>query len=230
MSTDLNRHTPHDAAPAAFPAARGALFGIAYRILGSPAEAEDVVQETWLRWQLCDHRTVREPTAFLATITTRLAINVLESARVRRTSYPGPWLPAPIDTSGDPTLGAERHEALHFATLLMMERLTPSERAAFVLREAFDYPYARIAEVIESTPAAARQLVSRARRHLANARSRQANRSSHAHFLRVFRNAARSGDVGRLEALLAADAVSQAEDGGPEAFPRTRLSRTRGKC
>lgn len=213
MSTDLSTNTPPDAL-AAFSAVRGRLFGIAYRILGSAAEAEDVVQETWVRWQLCDRGSVREPAAFLATTATRLAINVLSSARVRRETYIGPWLPTPVDTSADPALGAERDEALHFATLLMMERLTPTERAAYVLREAFDYPYDRIAEIVESSPAAARQLVSRARKHLAHADGRHASRNSHLVFLRAFLDAARSGDTGRLETLLAADVVSYTDGGG----------------
>lgn len=193
---------------AAFTRARPVLFGIAYRILGSAAEAEDVLQETWVRWQLCDRAAVREPAAFLATTTTRLAINVLHSARVRRETYIGPWLPSPVDTSADPALGAERDEALHLATLMLMERLTPLERAAFVLRAAFDYPYARIAEIIESTEPAARQLVSRARRHLASGRAHKADREAHRGFFRVFVRAARSGDTAALESLLAADAVS----------------------
>lgn len=213
MSTDLAASTS-DTALTTFLASRGLLFGIAYRILGSASDAEDVVQETWLRWQMTDRVVVREPSAFLATTTTRLAINVLHSARVRRETYIGPWLPSPVDTSDDPALGAERDEALHFATLLMMERLTATERAAYVLREAFEYPYDRIAEIVESSPTAVRQLVSRARKHLAQARSRQASRSSHLAFLEAFMAAARSGDTEKLEALLAADVVSYTDGGG----------------
>lgn len=203
-----------DEALAAFTHARPVLFGIAYRILGSAAEAEDVLQEAWVRWQLCDRTAVREPAAFLATTTTRLAINVLHSARVRRETYIGPWLPSPVDTGADPALGAERDEALHLATLMLMERLTPLERAAFVLRAAFDYPYSRIAEVIETTEQAARQLVSRARRHLSGERMRTPDREAHRGFFRVFLRAARSGDTAALESLLAADAVSVTDGGG----------------
>jgi RNA polymerase sigma-70 factor (ECF subfamily) len=213
MSTDLRTSTSPDAL-AAFAAVKGRLFGIAYRILGSAAEADDVVQETWIRWQLCDRDAVHEPAAYLSTTATRLAINVLGSARVKRETYIGPWLPEPVDTSTDPVLGAERSEALHFATLMMMERLTPNERAAFVLREAFDYPYDRIAEIVRSSPAGARQLVSRARKHLTDARDRHANRASHLVFLRAFLDAARSGDTRRLETLLATDAVSYTDGGG----------------
>ncbi|NYE21470.1 sigma-70 family RNA polymerase sigma factor [Microbacterium immunditiarum] len=186
-----------------FEHARGRLFGIAYRMLGSAADAEDVVQETWLRWQRCDRVSVREPDAFLAATATRIAINVLHSARVRRETYIGPWLPSPVDTAHDPTLGAERGEALRLATLLLMERLGPTERAAYVLREAFDYPYARIAEIVESTEVAARQLVSRARKHLQARDGRVVAASAHRRFFDAFLRAARSGDAAALEHLLA---------------------------
>lgn len=213
MEPDLDT-TRLDEPLADFTRARRALFGIAYRILGSAAEAEDVLQEAWVRWQLCDRSAVREPAAFLATTTTRLAINVLHSARVRRETYIGPWLPTPVDTSADPALGAEREEALHLATLMLMERLSPTERAAFVLREAFDYPYGRIAEILETSEAAARQLVSRARRHLTADRARPAGREAHRRFFRAFLRAARSGDTSTLESMLAADAVSYTDGGG----------------
>lgn len=197
-----------------FERARGRLFGIAYRMLGSAADAEDVVQETWLRWQQCDRASVREPDAFLATTATRIAINVLHSARVRRETYIGPWLPSPVDTAHDPTLGAERGEALRLATLLLMERLGPTERAAYVLREAFDYPYARIAEIVETTEVAARQLVSRARKHLQAGGGRAVAASAHRRFFEAFLRAARSGDAEALEHLLAEDAVSYTDGGG----------------
>lgn len=113
---------------------RPRLFGIAYRVLGSAAEAEDVVQEAWLRWQRTDRSVVVSPAAFLSSTTTRLAINVAQSARVRRETYIGPWLPEPIDTSIDPVAGAERAEALELALLLVLQKLTPTERAAYVLR------------------------------------------------------------------------------------------------
>ena len=194
--------------------ARRTLFGIAYRILGNAADAEDVLQETWVRWQRCDRSSVREPAAFLATTTTRLAINVLNSAHARRETYIGPWLPSPVDTSNDPALGAERAEALELATLLLMERLTPTERAAYVLREAFDYPYSRIAQIVEMTEAAARQLVSRARKHLAGDRRRQTSREAQQSFFRAFLDAARTGDTAALEGMLATDAVSYTDGGG----------------
>lgn len=203
-----------DRALAAFEHLRGRLFGIAYRMLGNAADAEDVVQETWLRWQQTDRDEVRDPGAFLATTATRIAINVLQSARVRRAAYVGPWLPSPIDTGNDPTLGAERAEALELATLLLMERLTPAERAAYVLRAAFDYPYGRIAEILESSEAAARQLVSRARKHLESGTARTVSKDAHQRLFRAFLDAARGGDAARLETLLAADAVSRTDGGG----------------
>ena len=187
---------------------RPRLFGIAYRMLGSASEAEDVVQETWVRWQRCDRTAVREPGAFLATTTTRLAINVIQSARSRRETTFETWMPEPVDTSNDPTLGAERAEAIEFATLLLMERLTPLERAAYVLREAFDYPYPRIAEIIDTSNAAARQLVRRARTHLSTERVRGPGGESHRRFLGAFLRAARTGETHALEVVLAGDAAA----------------------
>ena len=206
--------TDQSDALATFDDVRRKLFGIAYRITGTVADAEDVVQETWIRWQLSDRSLVRDATAFLATIATRLAINVLTSAHTTRETYIGPWLPAPVDTADDPALGAERDEALHFATLILMERLRPSERAAYVLREAFDYPYSRIAAILESTEAAARQLVSRARRRLSGEPARVEGRNTHRAFLEAFLRAARAGDTARLEMLLTADAISYTDGGG----------------
>src|SRR3954463_10054653 len=136
----------HDDGLSVFAGVRPRLFGIAYRMLGSAAEAEDIVQDVWLRWQAADHSVVLDPPAFLATTATRLAINLAQSARSRREMYVGPWLPEPVDTSTDPQLGAERGQALEFAVLLLLEKLSPTERAAYILREAFDYPYRQIAE------------------------------------------------------------------------------------
>lgn len=215
MTTDPRpAHADDDPDVEAYTRSRRMLFGIAYRILGDASDAEDVLQETWVRWQLCDRAAVREPAAFLATTTTRLAINVLNSAHARRETYIGPWLPSPVDTSSDPTLGAERAEALELATLLLMERLTPMERAAYVLREAFVYPYSRIADVIETTEPAARQLVSRARRHLAGDVRRSVSRDAQRRLFRAFLDAARSGDTAALEGMLGADAVSYTDGGG----------------
>src|ERR1700731_4888931 len=118
----------------AFAGARSRLFGIAYRMLGSAAEAEDIVQDVWLRWQATNRSVVESPPAFLATTTTRMCINFSQSAQSRRETYVGPWLPEPVDTSSDPALGAERGEALQFAVLVLMEKLSPTERAAYILR------------------------------------------------------------------------------------------------
>ncbi|MFB7338314.1 RNA polymerase sigma-70 factor [Streptomyces adustus] len=203
-----------DRATRDFLAARPQLFGIAYRVLGSSTEAEDVVQDAWLRWQNTDRTTVREPAAFLTAVATRLAINVAQSARVRRESYVGPWLPEPVDTSHDPQLGAERAEAVEMAVLLLLEKLNPVERAAYVLREAFDYPYSRIADILETSDANGRQLVSRARRHLAAERKESVSPTAHRRLLEVFLSAARTGDMAVLEDVLTADVVSYADGGG----------------
>ncbi|MFE6286166.1 RNA polymerase sigma-70 factor [Streptomyces sp. NPDC057877] len=209
-----------DQATGDFLKARPQLFGIAYRVLGSSAEAEDILQETWLRWQRADRRDIREPAAFLATITTRLAINLAQSARVRRESYIGPWLPEPIDTSRDPQAGAERAEALEMAVLLLLEKLNPVERAAYVLREAFDYPYQQVAEILETSEGNTRQLVSRARKHLAAERRERVSRTEHRRLLEGFLTAARTGDLGTLEGLLAADVVSYTDGNGARGASR----------
>ncbi|WP_432926901.1 RNA polymerase sigma-70 factor [Microbispora sp. CA-135349] len=203
-----------DQAAATFASVRPRLFGIAYRILSSSTEAEDLLQDVWLRWQAYDRSTVADPGAFLATVTTRLAINTLQSARVRRETYVGPWLPEPVDTGNDPHLGAERGEALGFAVLLLLEKLSPTERAAYVLREAFDYPYRQIAEILEASEVAVRQLVSRARKHIVSERRAPVTRADQRRLLTAFVAAARSGDLAALEELLAADVVSYSDGGG----------------
>ncbi|MGP4052028.1 RNA polymerase sigma-70 factor [Streptomyces sp. 2A115] len=197
-----------------FVAARPQLFGIAYRVLGSAVEAEDVLQEAWVRWQNADRTDIVEPAAFLTTVTTRLAINTAQSARVRRESYVGPWLPEPVETSLDPQLGAERVEAVELAVLLLLEKLNPVERAAYVLREAFDYPYRQVADMLETSEANTRQLVSRARKHLATERRERVSRTEHQRLLEVFLTAARTGDLKALEDVLAADVVSYSDGGG----------------
>jgi RNA polymerase sigma-70 factor (ECF subfamily) len=182
----------------AFLGVRPRLFGIAYRMLGSAAEAEDVVQDVWLRWQTANRSQVRDAAAFLVTTTTRLAINVLQSARSRRETCADPWLPEPVDPSADPRLGAERGQALSFGLLLLLERLTPTERAAYILREAFDYPYRDIADVLRLEEANARQVVTRARQHVASDRRMPANSAEQRRLLDAFIAAARDGDVASL--------------------------------
>ncbi|MEU1616643.1 RNA polymerase sigma-70 factor [Streptomyces sp. NPDC005722] len=202
------------AAQEEFQAARGSLFGIAYRMLGSVSEAEDILQDAWIRWQTYDRAKVENPRAFLATTVTRLAINVLQSARARRETYVGPWLPEPVDTESDPALGAVNGEALEVAVLMLLEKLTPAERAAYVLREAFEYPYAQIAEILGQSNANARQLVSRARKHLAREKRVGVVAADHQRFLTAFVAAAKAGNVGVLEEMFAEDVVSYSDGGG----------------
>ncbi|MGY2875622.1 RNA polymerase sigma-70 factor, ECF subfamily [Marmoricola sp. URHA0025 HA25] len=210
-----------------FNEARPRLFGIAYRMLGSVAEAEDIVQEAWLRWQQTDRDVVRNPAGFLTTVTTRLAINTAGSARVRREQYVGPWLPEPVDTSADPSLGAENAEALETAMLTLLEKLGPEQRAAYVLRQAFDYSYDQIAEILATSAANARQLVSRANKHVRSSRKEAVDPAEHRELLEAFVAAARDGDVKRLERVLAAEVVSTTDSAGqaPRAARRPVLGR-----
>jgi RNA polymerase sigma factor (sigma-70 family) len=188
----------------AFLYARPRLFGIAYRMLGSAAEAEDIVQDVWVRWQTTDRSPVRNPLAFLVTATTRLAINVMQSARARKETEVGPWMPEPIDTSSDPGVGAERGEALNLAVKLLLEKLTPTERAAYVLREAFSYPYREIGDILRVTEANARQLVTRARGHVSGERRASVSPVEQRRLFNALVAAARTGDLARLESLFAA--------------------------
>jgi len=207
-----------------FESVRPRLFGIAYRMLGSAAEAEDIVQDAWLRWQGTDRSAVIDPPAFLATATTRLAITFAQSARSRRETYIGPWLPEPIDTSGDPRIGAERAEALEFAVLLLLEKLSPTERAAYILREAFDYSYDQIAHTIRSSEANARQLVARARKHISDGRRRAVDSREQQRLLKAFIVASQNGDLPALEKLFASDVVSYADGGGAVHVARLPVS------
>lgn len=208
---------------AAFEDVRPRLFGIAYRMLGSVAEAEDVVQDAWLRWQGTDRRVVRNPAAFLTTTTTRLAINATTSAHARRETYIGPWLPEPVDTSADPALGAERAEALGVAVLLLLEKLTAPERAAYVLHEAFGYSYREIAEVLDTTEVNARQVARRAREHLESERSAPASPAQQRRLLESFVAAAQVGDLDGLERLLVDDVVVRPDGGGEVHASRVEL-------
>jgi len=203
-----------DTALEAFQSQRRRLFGIAYRMLGSVAEAEDIVQNAWLRWDGADRDAIGDPAAFLTTVVTRLCLNELDSARVRRESYVGPWLPEPVSTAEDPLVGAERGEALSLAVLLLLERLSSAERAAYVLHVAFDYPYQRVAEVLEVSEANARQLGSRARAHLARERGAEVGKADHARLLQALVAASQSGRLEALESVLAEDVVSLSDGGG----------------
>ncbi|HVK24591.1 MAG TPA: RNA polymerase sigma-70 factor [Actinokineospora sp.] len=197
-----------------FEAQRSRLFGIAYRMLGSAVAAEDVVQDAYLRWRQADR--IANPSAWLATVVTNLCLTELTSARARRERYVGPWLPEPVAT-GDGALGpvdtVERRESVSFALLVVLEQLSPVERAVFVLREAFAYPHAEIAGVLGLTEANSRQIHHRARRRLDGHRPRASADRDHALVERFF-GAAQLGDVAALEKLLADDVVSWADGGG----------------
>jgi RNA polymerase sigma-70 factor (ECF subfamily) len=185
----------------AFLYARPRLFGIACRMLGNAAGAEDIVQDVWVRWQTADRSTVRNPQAFLVTATTRLAINVLQSARARRETWACPSLPEPVDTSADPSRRTERNESLNGAVRLLLERLSPLERAAYVLREAFSHPYREIADILRVEEANARQLVTRARERVSSDRRAPVSPKEPRRLFDAFVAAARKGDFTSLESL-----------------------------
>ncbi|MFJ4947833.1 RNA polymerase sigma-70 factor [Streptomyces sp. NPDC088760] len=203
---------------------RPLLFSIAYRILGSVSEAEDAVQETWLRYAASptEPRSVR---AFLSATVTRLSIDVLRSARVRREAYVGPWFPEPLlaDPYEDPARSAELADSVSMAALLLLERLSPLERAVFVLREVFDFGFPEVASAVGRSEAACRQLAVRARRHMTEGRPRfEADRTEREELASRFFDALREGDVTGLRDLLAAD-VAMVGDGGGKA---PQLART----
>jgi len=195
-----------DDAVSVFTDLRPRLLAIAHRILADRAEAEDTVQDAWVRWQLCDRAAVVNPTAFLVTMVTRLALNTKASARVRRESYADQWLPERADSAADPTTATEQNEALGGAIDLLMERLAPSERAAYVLRHAFDYPYERIGQILHLTDTNTRQTVCRAGKRLGGDRRRKVTRDERRELLEVFVAAARDGAIAALENLFATEA------------------------
>lgn len=205
-------------AVAEFEALRGRLFGLAYRLLGSAAEAEDVVQDAYLRWHGADRGSIAAPAPWLAKVVTNLARNRLTSARAHRERYAGPWLPEPVLTA-DGTLGplesAQQRESVSLGLLVLLERLTPSERAVFVLREAFGYGYRDIAAILAESEPNCRQLYHRARQRIGDERPRFRPAPAHVQQLvERFLAAARNGDVRALERLLAADVTSWADGGG----------------
>jgi RNA polymerase sigma-70 factor, ECF subfamily len=200
-------------------------FGVAYRMLGSVSEAEDIAQEALLRLTRQED-PIEEPAAWMTTVVTRLSINVLRSARARRESYVGPWLPEPLleDPGPDPASRAELADSLSLALLVLLERLTPVERAAYLLREVFGYGYAEIADIIEQTEVNSRQLVTRARKHLEADRPRfDPDEAARDALLERFLAAAEEGDLEALEELLAKDAVLYADSGGKAMAPREPL-------
>jgi RNA polymerase sigma-70 factor, ECF subfamily len=204
---------------AAFHALRPRLFRIAYGILDSTVDADDVVQDAWIRWQRTDRTKVRDATAFLVTTTRRLAINATQSARARHETGNGPWLTEPADTRADPALDVERREALDLAVQSLLERLSATERAAYVLREAFEYPYKRIARVLAVSETNARQLVTRARTRVSNDRRATVATEQQQRLLEAFVAAAHSGDLARLERTLTADILPRSAGGRTARIP-----------
>jgi len=198
-----------------FESVRPRLMGIAYRMLGSAVEAEDVVGDVAVRWAAADRGAVREPEAWLVTVTTRRALDVLRSARLQRESYPGVWLPEPIATSDEPGEVLERLETLTMGFLVLLERLTPIERAVFVLHEALDYPYATIAEAVGRSEQACRQALHRARQHVTMPRhATPADRAQAEQVAYRFMAAGFSGDVDELLTTLSPDVLVTSDGGG----------------
>ncbi|MEV0310355.1 RNA polymerase sigma-70 factor (ECF subfamily) [Nonomuraea fuscirosea] len=202
---------------------RSLLTGVAYRILGSVADAEDVVQEAWLRWSKVDEAGVDDPKAYLIRVTSRLAIDRLRWARSRRESYVGPWLPEPIGTTPDAAEHAELADSVEMALMVVLETLSPLERAVFVLREAFDLPFAEIAEIIGRAEPATRQLARRARDHVRDKRPRfEVDQEERRRITERFIRAATVGDVDGLIELLS-DQVNIVSDGGGKARAALRV-------
>ena len=203
---------------------RPRLFGLSYRLLGSRSDAEDVVQDTWLRWQQTDRSGIRDAEAWLVTAATRLGIDRLRAARLQRERYTGPWLPEPseIDESPTPEHSADVAEQVSLAFLAVLERLGPEERAAFLLKEAFDYDYAQIAPLLGQSEANCRQMVHRARERVQAGRPRfEVAPEHHRRLLERFMDAARRGDQPAITALLREDA-QLVSDGGGKAQAVTR--------
>lgn len=200
-----------------FTESRPWLFAIAYRMLGSVMDAEDVVQDAWLRWQGAPETEVRSPRAYLTTVVTRLSINRLRSARTERKAYIGPWLPEPLVTGPDPDPEArvELAESLSMAFLVLLERLAPVERAVFLLREVFDLEYAEIARIVDKTEANCRQLVARAKKHVQAPRARfEADKTQADRLVQRFIEAGQAGDLDGLVSVLAEDITLWPDAGG----------------
>ncbi|MFI5712065.1 RNA polymerase sigma-70 factor [Kribbella sp. NPDC051620] len=214
-----------DSATEAFVAHRNLLFTVAYEMLGSATDAEDVLQETWLRWAAVDHETVREPRAYLVRITTRQALNRLRAMGRRKESYVGSWLPEPLLTSPDVAEDVELSDSVSMAMLLVLETLTPTERAVFVLRDVFDLEYAEIAEAVGKTQVAVRQIAHRARNHVAARRPRGAvSQAESRSAIEAFQRAIATGDLQDLVDILAPDVVLLGDGGGiKQAVPKPVL-------
>jgi RNA polymerase sigma-70 factor, ECF subfamily len=190
-----------------FAGVRPRLYGIARRVLGDASDADDIVQDAWIRWQGTDRSQVRDPVGFLVTTTARLALTAGQSARARREIPSGPVPSEAVDLGADPSREAEQAEALERALLALLERLSPAERAVYILREGFDYPHRRVAEVLGLSEANARQLVTRARARLRGERRRHAGADEHRRLVDTFAAAARTGDLAPLERLLAPETL-----------------------
>src|SRR6201991_3494190 len=204
-----------DSATEAFVAHRNLLFTVAYEMLGSATDAEDVLQETWLRWVRVDPDTVRENRAYLVRIVTRQALDRLRALGRRKESYVGPWLPEPLLTMPDVAEDVELADSVSMAMLLVLETLQPTERAVFVLREVFDLDYDEIAEAVDKTPATVRQIAHRARAHVAARRPRgTASPAETRVALQAFQRAVETGDLQSLLDILAPDVVGLSDGGG----------------
>jgi RNA polymerase sigma-70 factor (ECF subfamily) len=211
----MNKDGRPDPATEAFVAHRNLLFTVAYEMLGSAADAEDVLQETWLRWAGVDLGTVRDERAYLVRITTRQALSRLRTLGRRKESYIGPWLPEPLLTAPDVAEDVELADSVSMAMLLVLETLTPTERAVFVLRDVFDVAYDEIAEAVGKSPAAVRQIAHRARAHVAERRPRGAVSAAETRdALEAFWRAAETGDLQCLLDILAPDVVLLGDGGG----------------
>ena len=211
----MTRDRTMDAATEAYLAHRNLLFTVAYEMLGSAADAEDVLQETWLRWAGVDLDAVQDRRAYLVRITTRQALSRLRSLGRRKESYVGPWLPEPLLTAPDVAEDVELADSVSMAMLLVLETLTPAERAVFVLREVFDLAYDEIAEAVGKSPAAVRQIAHRARAHVAARRPRGVVSAAETRgALEAFQRAAETGDLQHLLDILAPDVVFLGDGGG----------------
>jgi RNA polymerase sigma-70 factor (ECF subfamily) len=203
---------------------RGLVFSVAYRILGSATDAEDVVQEAWLRWSAEDRAEVTEPRGYLARIAANLAVDRLRAERARRETYYGPWLPEPILTEHDPAADAAAADSVSLAMLVVLETLSPLERAVFVLREAFGYSYGEIARFVDRSEASVRQTASRAREHVARQQVRyDTDRSTRATVTKRFLDACMGGDLTRLMDVLAPEVTLVSDGGGLAPAPRKAI-------
>lgn len=210
-----------------FVAHRNLLFTVAYEMLASAADAEDVLQETWLRWSDVDLDDVRDERAYLVRITTRLALNRLRTMSRRRESYVGPWLPEPVLTAPDVADDVELADHISTAMLLVLETLKPTERAVFVLREVFDFPFDEIAAAVDKSPAAVRQIAHRAREHVQARRPRvEVSTSESTRVMTSFATAAATGDIQQLMDVLAPEVVLVTDGGG---FKKAALRPIRGR-